>query len=151
MQVLQNGFNPGNAKNVSQHQEHPKFSAGGTATRSAPLFIYRLNSCCITTCAPRGASGCCWQRHRARIWSRPCVNTHFSTSANCKWLLCQLMVCVWNCQPAYDVHVELSAGIESHQSTVSSYHHVAVYGVRIVVMKEWTMCVNWWCLNASRL
>lgn len=112
MQVWQNGFNPGNAENVSQHQEHPKFSAGGTATRSAPLFIYQLNSYCITTCSPCDASGCCWRRCRARIGSRPCVNTHFSTCANCEWPLCQLMVCVWNCQPAYGVHMELSAGIE---------------------------------------
>ena len=104
MQVLQNGFNPGNAENVSQDQERPKFSAGGTATRSAPLFIYRLNSCCITTCAPRGASGGCWQRHRARIWSMPCVNTQFSTSANCKWQ-CVAIV------PAYSVCVELPASL----------------------------------------
>ena len=57
----------------------------------------------------------------------------------------QLMMCMWNCRQA------LKFWEHAHQSTVSSYKHVAVYGVWIVVMKEWTMCVNWGVLNASRL
>ena len=55
------------------------------------------------------------------------------------------MVCMWNCRQA------LKFWEYAHQSTVSSYHHVAMYGVWVVVMKEWTMCMNWGCLECQQV
>ena len=51
------------------------------------------------------------------------------------------MVCIWNCRQA------LKLWEYAHESAVSSYHHVAW----TVVMKEWTMCVNWGCLECQQV